>query len=139
MGEGRAAPPIRDKVLLIGVIFCSFGHLFVCSAVCLFVLWAIQPGLGRSQPDLMPSQPSLKPEAWLAGLLGLRSGWLGLKYGWLGLKPDWLGLKSDWLALRPGWMAQRGEQQKKGQRDRTSPHATGVCPLSGPLPKNKMH
>ena len=46
-----------------------------------------------------------------------------------------LGLRPGWLGLRPGWMAQRGEGRTDESTYRKSPHSTGLCPLSGPLPK----
>ena len=61
---------------------------------------------------------------------------LGLA-GWLGLRPGWLGLRPGWLGLRPGWVAQRGQWTDgwmDERTDRKSPHSTGLCPLSRPLP-----
>merc|ERR1712212_102119 len=77
-----------------------------------------------------------------AGCLSLRTGWLGLRPGWLGLRPGWLGLRPGWLGLRTGWMAQRGDRRTDvrtyGRTDGKSPHSTGLCPLSVPLPKKNV-
>ena len=42
--------------------------------------------------------------------------------------PAWLALRPDWLALGPS----------RGRTDGKSPHSKGLCPLSGPLPKNDL-
>ena len=48
--------------------------------------------------------------------------------------PLW-AIQPGWLGLRPGWMAQRGgDRRTDGRTDGKSPHSTGLCPLSGPLP-----
>ena len=44
-----------------------------------------------------------------------------------GLNPEaWL---AGWVGLKPGWLGQTNK------RDGKSLHSTGLCPLSGPLPK----
>ena len=53
---------------------------------------------------------------WLAGCLGLRPGWLS-------------GLQT-WLDG-----SEEGDKQINKQRNRKSPHSTGLCPQWGPLPK----
>ena len=84
-------------------------------------LGAIQPGLRPSQPDprpsllgLRPSQPDLRPSQPDLGASQPA-------------KPQASGLA--W----PGWIAQRGEWTDR-RMNRKSPHSTGLCPLSEPLP-----
>ena len=50
-----------------------------------------------------------------------------------------LGLRPGWLSFRPGWMALRGGMDGLTNRrtDGKSPHSTGLCPLSGTLPKKR--
>ena len=91
--------------------------------------WAIQPGLRpsqpglrSSQPGLRPSQPGLRPSQPASQVSGFRDGWLGLWPGWLGLGPGWRAQRGG-----TGWMDVR--------TDGKSLHSTGLCPLSGSLPK----
>ena len=83
-----------------------------------------RPPLGH---PVWPEPQPARPEAW-----GM-AGWLGLRPSWLGLRPSRLGLRPSWLGLRPGWIAQREEWTDRRMNGK-SPHSTGLCPLSGPLP-----
>ena len=99
-----------------------FVRTYVCTSV-RPPLWAIRPGLRPSQPGLRPSQPGLRPSQ-----TGLRPSQPASQVS---------GFRDGWLGLRPGWMAQRGERTDGLTNERTngkSPHSTGLCPLSGPLP-----
>ena len=62
------------------------------------------------------------------------------------LRPAWLALRPDWLGLRPAWLlGPRGGGRTHGRTDERmdgcmegkSPHSTGLCPLSRPLPKKR--
>ncbi len=64
---------------------------------------------------------------------------MALRPAWMALRPSWLALRPIWLALRPNWMAlgpSGGTDEWTDKRtDGKSPYFTGLCPLSGPLPK----
>ena len=72
---------------------------------------------------------------------------IALRQLWLALRPHWLALRPPWLALIPpvcpsdpsGWPSDPSREQMDGridgQIDRIFPPFTGLCPLSGPLPK----
>ena len=80
---------------------------------------------------------------WRFSIVRLLS--LVLRATWKGLRPTHQGLGASWRALRA---SQRGMRAtKQGLRAsqvgmykwsyRISPHSTGLCPLSGPLPEKE--
>ena len=120
-------------------------HLCICPPVHPPPLWLA----------LRPCWLALRPR-WLA-LLTLRACWRGLGAGWRGLRAGWRGLRAGWRGLRASQQglrasrqglrasrqglrtSQRGDGQTDGRTFGISPHSTGLCPLSGPLPKNQQN
>ena len=114
-----------------------------------------------------PQTPPAGPQTLLAGPQTLRARLRGLRACWRGLRACWRGLRACWRGLRAGWRGLRASQQglraswrglgasqhglrasqrgaggrmdgrADGRTDGISPHSTGLCPLSGPLPKNQ--
>ena len=67
---------------------------------------------------------------------GQRASWRGLRSSWRFLRASQRGLRAYQRGLRAcqeGWGG-RMDRQTDVRTDGISPHSTGVCPLSGPLP-----
>ena len=57
----------------------------------------------------------------------------------LGLLDPGVGLSGPGSGLMGGGDVRMDERMNRQQTDGVSPHSTGLCPLSGSLPKKKNH
>ena len=89
-----------------GTKSCKMGRNSVCLSI---------------RPSIRP--PLAGPQTLLAGLQTLLTGPQTLRASWRGLRARQQGLRASHMDK---WM--------DGRTNRISPHFTGLCPLSGPLP-----
>ena len=96
-----------------------------------------EPASQASEPANQASEPANQAsEAARQASEPVSQASEALRPAWLALRPGWMGLRPAWLALGPS----RGDGPMYVwmyvQTDGKSPHSSGLCPLSGLLPKN---